>query len=264
MSTIAVKKPFKILDFPTEIMLEIASHLSFRHFTRLKLALCLPFPYTGTKYKKINEELWLLLSKPSHPEILKIALNISQHSCYDPQFPDLFSLAIKRLYYPLVKQMAPHVNINAGTKHQQTLLMTTDAKMVALLLSLGANPNAGGILPDLTPLHQSVSIDVVNLLIKYGGDVNRLTTGGDSPLHFCQSLDIAKALVTAGGNVNAVNSSGQTPLFNSTMEVIQYLISVGANVNHRDNTGRTCLYYYKTVKNEKEIADVIAKAGGVL
>lgn len=71
-----------------------------------------------------------------------------------------------------------------------------------------------------TPLHLaclSQSIETVELLIKYGANVNAIYRDGRTALHAAivkqsRCLDCCNALLKAGANVNKADNYGYTPL----------------------------------------------------
>ena len=93
------------------------------------------------------------------------------------------------------------------------------AEIVDLLLASGTDLKAK--LDGL--LHQVKSVEVANLLIENGANVNANSQFGGTPLHSIishRSLDINQnntvqlvgLLITKGANVNAMNGQGRTPL----------------------------------------------------
>ena len=93
------------------------------------------------------------------------------------------------------------------------------AEIVDLLLASGTDLKAK--LDGL--LHHVKSVEVANLLIENGANVNANSQFGGTPLHSIishRSLEINQnntvqlvgLLITKGANVNAVNGQGRTPL----------------------------------------------------
>lgn len=80
-------------------------------------------------------------------------------------------------------------------------------------------------------------------LIK-GAKANAYDYKGMTPLHYAESVEIAELLISAGANVNArVFMVGRTPLhvasYTHNYAVANTLIGAGANVNAKDNYGRS-------------------------
>ena len=93
------------------------------------------------------------------------------------------------------------------------------AEIVDLLLASGTDLKAK--LDGL--LHQVKSVEVANLLIENGANVNASSQFGGTPLHSIIShrslemnqnntVQLVGILITKGANVNAVNGQGRTPL----------------------------------------------------
>lgn len=92
------------------------------------------------------------------------------------------------------------------------------AKMIEILLILGANPNA----PDgegRTPLWHAITYRIpaplVELLIKKGADVNKADRQGDTPLHVAAAGNLrgsAELLLAKGADPRTKNSNGETPV----------------------------------------------------
>ena len=94
------------------------------------------------------------------------------------------------------------------------------AEIVDLLLASGTDLKAK--LDGL--LHQVKSVEVANLLIENGANVNANSQFGGTPLHSIISrryldmnqnntVQLVELLITKGANVNAVNDQGRTPLY---------------------------------------------------
>ena len=115
-----------------------------------------------------------------------------------------------------------------------------------------------------TPLHlvakptfsrsEANRANLVQLLLKYGTEVNSLDEKDATPLHNAShelDLEVARVLVDHGANVNAVNTWGQTPFHRvfeskshskSRFGVAQLLLERGADVDTRDNSHVTLLH----------------------
>ncbi len=69
--------------------------------------------------------------------------------------------------------------------------------------------------------------------------VHRRTFDGKTPLHFCRGVEVAQVLLTAGADIDAVDDSGHTPLqwISATgryKPVCRYLIAQGAKAEASD------------------------------
>lgn len=124
--------------------------------------------------------------------------------------------------------------------------------LLTKLLSIGGNvmtwPHEWSAL-HLASAHYST--DVVDVLIKYGADINATTHQTSStPLHLAAAfgrLENAQRLVVAGANIHSTDRSGRTPLHSAVSgdhpNIVQYLISVGADHSTPDRAGNLPLHH---------------------
>ncbi|OQR86441.1 hypothetical protein ACHHYP_10547 [Achlya hypogyna] len=66
-----------------------------------------------------------------------------------------------------------------------------------------------------TPLQAAVSynqVELVSFLLTKGATVSLGDNDDETPLHFCESIEVAEILLAAGANLNAKNAEGRTPL----------------------------------------------------
>lgn len=92
--------------------------------------------------------------------------------------------------------------------------------LVKQLLDKGANPNiASNNQFKVAPIHSACAIsaiDIAELLIKHGANVNAKQTQGVTPLHSAAhngQTKLSKLLIDNGADINAKMDNGQTPLF---------------------------------------------------
>ncbi|MDH4188053.1 MAG: ankyrin repeat domain-containing protein [Nitrospira sp.] len=144
---------------------------------------------------------------------------------------------------------------------------TGDLDRVKVLLEAGASPNASSVVVPTSPstlkclgetyndsapssfqipLHNAVEADeveIVNILIAAGANINATDKGGETALFAVQSPEVAQVLVRAGLDVEGKNWLGWTPLVNAvrdgSLEGAKALISVGADVSTTNDRGFT-------------------------
>ncbi len=91
-------------------------------------------------------------------------------------------------------------------------------------------------------------LQVVQVLIRYGADVNSVSDTGSTPVRsacFMTHLDIVKLLVANGADIQRPNYNGGTCLINSVQseELCEFLLQNGAFVNAQDVQNKTALHY---------------------
>lgn len=110
------------------------------------------------------------------------------------------------------------------------------------------------------------SVELIDLLLKYGGDPNVLDKRQASPLHLVAqnafgdkghevNTALVQRLVDAGGDVNARNVDGETPLhLVSRVETVIALLKAGANPRIVDNEGVTPLHHVYRLSESFDVA----------
>ncbi|KAI8010615.1 26S proteasome non-ATPase regulatory subunit 10 [Camellia lanceoleosa] len=101
------------------------------------------------------------------------------------------------------------------------------------------------------PLHSASSsgnLEIVEILLSSGANVNLKNNGGRTALHYAASkgwLKIAEILLSHGANINLKDKVGCTPLHRAAStgnsELYELLIEEGAEVDAIDKTGQTPL-----------------------
>ena len=92
-------------------------------------------------------------------------------------------------------------------------------------------------------------LEVIQVLIDGGADMEAKTRGGRSPLLLsisCGNLDVAKVLVKAGAYVSVTDNNGSTCLIRAAVyghtETVRYLVGLPeVDVHHKANDGSTAL-----------------------
>lgn len=135
-----------------------------------------------------------------------------------------------------------------------------NVEIVEYLISVcGADVEQRGLyeVPDdrsvhnVTPLWCAAVADkfrVVEMLVKFGADVNSVSDTGSTPVRsacFMTHLEIVKLLVMRNADIQRPNYNGGTCLINSvqSVELCEFLLQNGANVNAQDIQNKTALHY---------------------
>lgn len=121
-----------------------------------------------------------------------------------------------------------------------------------------------------TPLHFAAgfgSVEITDLLIKKGADVNAQEESGYGPIHWAAKNnypDCIKLLIENGADKNLKNKHGWTALFSAayegSTESLKLLIDSGFDVNLKDDQGRTPLYW-AVVRNNSDAVKTLLVAG---
>ena len=124
-------------------------------------------------------------------------------------------------------------------------------------------------------------INLINILIKNGADINYTDSRGNSALNYAiqrEIEEVVRDLLERGVNVNNINNSNQTPLIIAASKkiyntkerlnnknIINILLEKGVNINidHRDNEHNTALNY--AVENNKieVVGDLLERGANV-
>lgn len=124
-------------------------------------------------------------------------------------------------------------------------VLTSDLKMVRLLIAKGANVKAPGD-SGITPLHAAVfDAELTRVLLDAGADPNATTSSGHTPIFGALMRTgndaVVQLLLRAGANVNTVRATGsrkvpplRTALTSGNAATVRRLIAAGANVKLAD------------------------------
>ena len=130
--------------------------------------------------------------------------------------------------------------------------------VIKLLLKNGADPNSSntaGVTPLMKVCTHFGSVQLLELLISFGADVNAKDSYHNTPLCYvlmekqCEGKCVPKVsqLLKAGSNPNHVNINMRTPLmlasYHSEAEVLEVLLEANANINATDSGGCTPLLF---------------------
>ena len=148
----------------------------------------------------------------------------------------------------------PNIGDENNFKHPLFVAVENkNAKMVELLLSYGAQPNnlQNGTIGQASIMHQAAlgPIEIMSLLIKFGGQVHLTDNYGITPLHRAVSArnrPVVEFLlkqkdidVNHQAHKNAMISPLHEAAYQGNSEIAQLLVDHGANLNIRNSYGRT-------------------------
>lgn len=189
--------------------------------------------------------------------------------------------AVERIYSNYSIAVDAAVNVNSSTA-----LMVASAfgsrDVVKWLLDRGAavkartflkDPEKAPGMADCTALHMACArnhMEVAELLIKHGADLNQRDGNGNTP--FIQAsakghLETIRLLILHGANVEMPNGHGWTPLLvavdQDQVAVAKFFISQGANINAEYPNGRNALMKAAESGNEQLVNLFIEKGADV-
>ncbi|MCT7546124.1 ankyrin repeat domain-containing protein [Aliarcobacter cryaerophilus] len=118
------------------------------------------------------------------------------------------------------------------------------------------------------------SLDIFNMLIKAGADINAKDKYSCTPLHWASSknhIELVKVLIKAGADINAKDKYSCTPLHwassKNHIELVKVLIKASADINakgtHKDKEGFSSITpLYVCIDNKNwEVAKLLIEAG---
>jgi ankyrin repeat protein len=160
-----------------------------------------------------------------------------------------------------------------------SLLFTTVSynkfDLVEMLLELGANTEIQNPRGE-TPLYlacdsNKININMVELLLKYGAEINKIIRfGGDTVLRAAismESIEKIKLLLDYGADPNLGDDKNNSPLqvvassrYFDEWEIIKLLLQYGADINSTNVVGVTPLFFACLVQNDINI-DILLEYG---
>jgi ankyrin repeat protein len=124
--------------------------------------------------------------------------------------------------------------------------------IINIILNCGIDVNQARTEDGATPLYIAAykgQLNVAQLLLDRGAEVNQAETNGATPLYIAAALgqlDVAKLLLDRGAKVNQAEINGVTPLYIAAQEgqldVAKLLLKRGAEVNLAETNGATPLF----------------------
>jgi len=140
-------------------------------------------------------------------------------------------------------------------------------EVIGFLINSGADINSCQSYLQETPLHRicariNPKMDIVQLLLDRGAKVNVENIAGKTPVFYCNfsySVELLNLLVKYGADVNHTDKYKNTVLHDDYLnyttgtfeEFLKVLISIGFDINSRNNLGHTPLYLCKNKYIEK-------------
>lgn len=138
--------------------------------------------------------------------------------------------------------------------------------IVELLLQKGADVNISNE-DGFTPLHNSVNRShdyIALLLIAKGANVKAQSKEGLTPLHIAADEASIKLLIEKGADINKRDSIGRTPLHFACMggriDLVEFLIANGADIGARDKEDHTPSWYAE-MASHTEIIELLREHG---
>ena len=148
-------------------------------------------------------------------------------------------------------------------------------KTIELLINNGADINSHQSKLSETPLHKLCArikpqIDVITMLLKKGAEVNAINISGKTPVFHCNfnySVELLNLLVKYGADINIKDKYKNTLLHDDYIncfdehfeEFLKTLISLGFDINSKNSAGFTPL----DLCENKKIEDILIKYNGI-
>ena len=145
---------------------------------------------------------------------------------------------------------------------------------IEFLINKGADINSHHTKLLETPLHRLCArikphIDVITMILEKGAEVNAINIAGKTPVFYCSfnySVELLNLLVKYGADINIKNKYKNTILHDDYIncfdehfeEFLKALLSLGFDINSRNSSGLTPLNFCEN----KKIKDILSKYGG--
>lgn len=148
-----------------------------------------------------------------------------------------------------------------------------NAQVVILLLTHGAMVTAKDQTGDCALQIAATwgSLAILNILLDEGLDINIPDRTGCTALHHGPRIEVLELLLSRGANIDARNLAGETTLHtiadlrvdNAVVESIQLLLNNGADPNASDKYGKSPLHY-AIGRSSTRIVELLLKHGATL
>jgi len=145
-----------------------------------------------------------------------------------------------------------------------------DIKGIERCLLNGANPNM--LYFGESILHSECSksnLKIIELLLRYGANVNARTETGLTPLHYAvidDNIEVVKILLDYKADINAVTSLNESAFYSSVChdmeEMIDFLIDK-VDINIRDFEGQSPLHKAIETQNLKVACQIMDQGGDI-
>lgn len=221
---------------------------------------------------RIKNSILYLAIRKRHIRFLKYLINIG----FDLNWEQKDSKYIRPIEYACLYGNAEAVNllVESGCELNfpdsiicQELTARKRKHTLRYLLNKGMTPDICTMYKG-TGLHwaaQDGDVEIAELLIRHGADVNMIDDGGQTPLQIASAagyVDFARLLLENHADVNL--GVEDTPLILASSygkeDTVKLLIQYGAEIDKKDYDGRTALFYAKAHK-QKEIQKILIKSG---
>ncbi|WP_026887666.1 ankyrin repeat domain-containing protein [Clostridium beijerinckii] len=149
-------------------------------------------------------------------------------------------------------------------------------EVIQLLVSNGADINSNQSYLKEIPLHRicarvSPKMDVIRLLLEKGSKVNAENISGKTPIFYCNfnySVELLNLLIKYGADIKHRDKYGNTLLHDDYLtcsdsdkfeEYLNEVVSLGLDISSKNNVGHTPLYLCKNKSIENILMDHGAK-----
>jgi ankyrin repeat protein len=217
--------PFIINEVFPAIVTETGKEPALEHVVRLD----------WSAWEESNRPVKLAF-RLDHPKAKQVTALVKRRSPRSPKTPDLAN-----------QQNVPSINDLSGAAR------AGDVQRVKLLLADSKDPNQADRNGGRTPMHWAVrnnNVEIVDLLIEAGADVNKGDQAGKTPLsHAAESgkVDMTKKLIEAGSDVNKRDLVGGNSVLWAaglgSAETLEIVVNAGGQVDVKDINGLTPLQW---------------------